>query len=330
VTDPVEQSKAVGIGPVWVITDGKIGDDVQCLAVAAALDPAFEKRVVRPRPLWAAMAPWGPIDPRERPSAAGGPLAGALPEIAIVSGRRAIPYARALKKASGGAVKIVVLKDPRFGRNLADVLWAPAHDGLTGANVILTLTSPHGLAAALANDRIAHEVVAALPKPMLGILLGGVTATKSGAAGAGYSEAAARDLGERLSEAGASYASIAVTPSRRTPPEFLRALERAISHDKVFVWDGAGANPYADILKASDAIVVAGDSHNMMSEALASKAAVYVWRPAGVASKLDWFIGKIVGNGAARLFENDAPVFDRIPVDATAEIVVEIRRRLKI
>ena len=46
---------------LWVLTDGKIGDDVQCLAVARALSPAFEKRVIAPRALFAALAPWGPI-----------------------------------------------------------------------------------------------------------------------------------------------------------------------------------------------------------------------------------------------------------------------------
>ena len=111
---------------LWVLTDGKIGDDVQCLAVAAALCAGFEKRVVAPRDLFAMFAPWGPLDPREAPGRQGGPLAGPAPDIAVISGRRAIPHARALKKASLGKTRIVILKDPRFGRGVADALWAPA------------------------------------------------------------------------------------------------------------------------------------------------------------------------------------------------------------
>jgi len=308
---------------VWVLTDGKIGDDVQCLGVASALDPAFEKRVVDPRPFWAALAPWGPVDPAERPGRAGGPLAGPPPAVAVISGRRAIPYGRALKKASGGATKIVILKDPRVSRGVADFLWAPAHDRVSGANSFSTLTSPHGLAAVLASDAPPCEAIASLEKPMLGLILGGVTA----GGGIDYSVAAAEDLAQRVSDAAKEYASLAVTPSRRTPPAFLEALKRAIVHDGLFAWDRQGANPYADILKHSGALIVAGDSHNMMSEALASKAAVYIWRPNGLAAKMNWFIDTVAGEGSARIFEDSAPVFARRPVDATAEIVAEIRTR---
>lgn len=317
-------AKAAGPESAWVLTDGKIGDDVQCLAVAAALCPGFEKRVVAPRPLFAALAPWGPVDPREAPGR--GPLAGPFPDVAIVSGRRAIPHARALKKASGGRTRIVILKDPRFARAIADALWAPAHDRLSGANVIATLTSPHGLGDRLRHPAAPVAAIAALPRPFLGVVLGGVTA----GGGADYSADAARDLAARLNAAGRDYAAIAVTPSRRTPAEFLAAFRSSLSHPQVFVWDGAGENPYPDILAHAGALVVAGDSHNMMSEALAARAGVYVWRPGGIADKLGWFIGEIVAQGHARLFVDAAPAFERTPLDATPEIVAEIRKRLRL
>lgn len=309
---------------VWVLTDGKIGDDVQCLAVAAGLAPAFEKRLVRPRGLWAALAPWGPVDPKEAPGREGGPLAGAPPDVAIVSGRRAIPHARALKKASGGWTKIVILKDPRAGRGAADALWAPAHDGLQGANAISTLTSPHRLGDRLRDPGAPVAAVAALPRPFLGLVLGGVTA----GGGADYSEAAARDLAGRVTQAGLGYAAIAVTPSRRTPKSFLDAFGAALDHPHVFVWDGEGENPYTDILAHAGALIVAGDSHNMVSEALASRAGVYVWTPAGVAEKLQGFVRTVIAQGHARAFENAAPAYDRAPLDATPEIVARIRKKL--
>lgn len=318
--------KAAGPESAWVLTDGKIGDDVQCLAVATGLCPGFEKRVVAPRALYAALAPWGPADPREAPGREGGPLEGPFPDVAIVSGRRAIPHARALKKASGGRTRIVILKDPRFGRAIADALWAPVHDRLSGANVIATLTSPHGLGERLRHPASPVAAIAALPRPFLGVALGGVTAR----GGADYSVAAANDLAARMNAAGRDYAAIAVTPSRRTPEEFLAAFRAALDHARIFVWDGAAENPYPDILAHAGALVVAGDSHNMMSEALAACAGVYVWKPAGVADKLGWFIGEIVAQGHARLFEDAAPPFERAPLDATPEIVAEIRKRLRL
>ncbi len=307
---------------VWVLTDGKAGDAVQCAAVASALGFPFEERKTAPRPPWEWMAPWGPADPREAPGRKGGPLEGPLPDIAIISGRRAAPHMRALRKASGGAVRIVMLKDPRFARNVPDVLWAPAHDQLEGENVFSTLTTPHGLGPALAKPDAPCAAIAGLPGPFLGVVLGGPSG------GADYSVPAARDLAARLTTAGKSYAAIAVTPSRRTPPEFLSALKRHLAHDRIFVWDRTGDNPYRDILARAGALIVAGDSHNMASEALASPAPVYVWRPEGVAPKIDWFVAQIAAKGHARLFEDEAPFFTRRPVDATPEIVAEIRRRL--
>lgn len=316
-----------GDGGLWVLTDGKIGDLAQCRAVARALAPAFEERVVAPRPFWAWAAPWGPVDPREAPGREGGPLAGPFPAAAIVSGRRAIPYARALKRASGGRTKIVILKDPRMGRAVADVLWAPTHDRVDGANVISTLTSPHEMAVKFAASVAAPgAAIARLPKPFLGVALGG----PARGGGARYDAAAAAGLAARLSKAGRDYAAIAVTPSRRTPPEFLAALKAGLDHPQVFIWDERGANPYADILAHATALVVAGDSHNMVSEALASPAGVYIWRPQGVAAKIGWFVGQILSGGDARPFEDAAPAYDRARLDATPEIVAEIRKRLEL
>lgn len=306
-----------------MLTDGKIGDDVQCLAVAGALNPQFEKRIVAPRALWSLMAPWGPVDPREALGRQEGPLKGAPPAIVVASGRRAIPHALALKRASGGRTRIVIMKDPRFGRGAADVLWAPSHDHVKGANVISTLTSPHGLSSKIVAARAAPgEAVRALAQPMLGVVLGGPSG------GARYDVAEAKGLASQINAAGADFASIAVTPSRRTPEEFLNAFEEALSHRSFLVWRGEGVNPYIDILANASSLVVAADSHNMMSEALASQAGVYAWRPPGLARKLGWFVDQLEAQGAARAFADEAKPFERSPIDATPKIVAEIRRRI--
>ena len=309
---------------LWVLTDGKAGDAVQCVAVAAALGLPFEERMTAPRPPWEWVAPWGPVDPREAPGRKGGPLEGPLPDVAIISGRRAVPHGRALKKASGGAVRVVMLKDPRFGRDIPDVLWAPAHDQLEGGNVITTLTTPHSLGAALADPGAPCAAIAELPPSFLGVILGGPSG------GADYSSAAARDLAARVSRAGEAYGAIAVTPSRRTPQEFIATLKRHLVHAHVFVWDRTGDNPYRDILARAGALIVPGDSHNMTSEALASSAPVYIWRPEGISPKIDWFVAQVIAEGHAQLFEDEAAYYGRRPLDATPEIVAKIRDMLEL
>src|SRR4051794_41807304 len=105
--------------------------------------------------------PWGPIDPREAPARAASPIAPPFPDLLVASGRRAVPYVRAVKRASGGRTFTVFLKDPRTGAGTADLIWVPAYDAIHGPNVIRTLTPPH---------RVSRERLAAAradPDPRL-------------------------------------------------------------------------------------------------------------------------------------------------------------------
>ena len=93
------------------------------------------------------------MPPADRPDRAGSPIAPPFPDLVIASGRRAAPYVKAIKQASGGRTFTVILKDPRTGGSAADFLWVPAHDRLRGDNVLATLTSPHRISAGGAGGR---------------------------------------------------------------------------------------------------------------------------------------------------------------------------------
>ena len=316
-----EDNTAPGAPRLWILTDGKIGDDVQCKAIAEALGASFEKRLTRPRAPWSWFTQYGVIDPRDRPHRPASAIHGDPPDIAIASGRRSVAYAKALKKASGGKTKIVFLKDPRAGRGAADIIWAPAHDGLDAPNAFSTLTSPHALSAKIAERRAALAAGGkGFDRRLLGVVLGG---------GAGYAAAEAVRFAAMLNDASADYRTVAVTPSRRTPPEFMHVLREALKGEKYVIWNGEGDNPYIDILAQADALVVGADSHNMMSEAVATGAGVYAWRPPGLAIKLDWFVSELEQKGAVRSFRGAAPAFLHPPIDATPQIAAEIERRLK-
>ena len=309
---------------VWVLTDGKIGDDVQCLAVAAGLSDRFEQRRISPRAPWSMLAPWGPIDPRDGADKPNSPIAPPFPDVVIASGRRAVPYARAVKNASGGKTLLVFMKNPRASFADLDVVWAPAHDKLEGANVFSTLTSPHGLASKIEEARKAPlQDVAKLANPMLGVVIGGV------GGGARYDEKVAEDLAAKIKTAAASFASVAVTPSRRTPAYVLDAVRNALAEKQSFVWYGEGENPYADILANADALIVTADSHNMMSEAVATGTGVYAYRPPSLAPKLEWFLRALEEKGVVRALSDNAEPFSYSPINATEEIVAEIRKRIK-
>ena len=104
-------------------------------------------------------------------------------------------------------------------------------------------------------------------------------------------------------------------------------MREMLGGDDALIWDGEGANPYMDILARAQSLIVTGDSHNMMSEALATGTGVYVWRPPGLPRKLEWFVTSLEVKGFARAFTGDATPFNTQAIDATVEIVAEIQKR---
>jgi hypothetical protein len=299
-----------------ILGSGRIGHEVNALGVAGALGCAHEMRRVEPRYLFARLAPWGPADPRDRAL-----FEGPTPDIVIASGRVTVPYVRAWKRRAPN-VFTAFLQDPRWARAEMDLIWVPEHDALRGANVVSTLTSPHPFSPSrLAAARAAPDPrLAALPAPRCAILLGGPSGAQHFTAG---------DI-TRMSDAIASIRaqgfSVMATPSRRTPPALTAAARNNLGDG--FLWDGTGENPYGALLALADAILVTGDSANMVGEATATGAPVHVFEPSGGGSKkLGNAIDALIARGAARRWEGRLEPFTYAPVDSSAEIAAQILRR---
>jgi uncharacterized protein len=312
--------------PVWVITDGKVGMDVQARGVADALGLPYEVKHVAPRGVWALAAPWGPVAPTERFGTCGSQFAPPWPALAIATGRASIPYIRKLKRVAGAATFTVILQDPKTPASSADLIWVPAHDKRRGANVIATLTSPHSFTPQRLADlrSTVPPEIAALPHPRVGVVLGG----KNGV----YSFSGADDarLVASLRSLAAVGASFMITPSRRTHASLLGAVRSATCNAPRLIWDGNGTNPYPQFLAHADILVVTADSVNMCGEACATGRPVYVFHPSGGSAKFDRFHAGLAASGATKpLLEN----FDAIthwaypPLDSAAMIVDGIRKR---
>lgn len=309
----------------WVLTDGKAGDEAPCLGLAQALRLVVEKRVVRPRGLFALLAPRGPVDPRERSAAPGSPIAPPFPDVLIASGRRAVPYLRALRRASGGRTFTIFLKDPRIDPQVADFVWAAEHDHVRGDNVMTTLAAPHlvtpdALRAARENP---DPRIARLPEPRVALLIGGDSRRYS------FEEkdvAALAGVVAHLIEAGAS---AMITPSRRTPRRLLAKLREtcADAPARTFLWDGTGDNPYMQMLAHAAAIVVTADSTNMVGEAISTDAPVMIYEPTGGALRLSRFIRAVIESGRARKWRGRLEAWPAAPHDDTPAIADEAARR---
>jgi mitochondrial fission protein ELM1 len=306
----------------WVLTDGKAGDEQPCLGVAEALGLKPEIRRVRPRPPFSWLMPRGPVDPRERPGAPASPIAPPFPDLLVGAGRRAVPYLRHVKRASGGRTFTVFLRDPRTGPAAADLIWVPEHDRLRGGNVIVTLTTPHRFSPErLAAARAAADPrLAALPRPRVAVLAGGDSRHHR------FTEGDVARFARSLARLAATGAGLMITASRRTPPALRAALAELAARHRGFLWDGTGENPYPAILALADAVVVTADSFNMIGEAAATGAPLLVFEPSGGHPKLDRFRQGLEAAGAVHAFTGHLEGARYEPLNSTpiiAEAIAE-------
>lgn len=307
---------------VWVLTDGKAGDELQCLGVAERLTPSPLIRRVAPRKPFAWLMPHGPIDPREAPDRPDSPLRPPFPDIAIASGRRAVAYLRALKKASNGATFTAFLKDPRIGTAAADLIWVAEHDRLRGDNVIVTPTAPHRLtqeklAAARA---LPPPALAALPGPRIAVLVGGDSRHHR------FTPGDIARLADGLDALAASGVSLMGSPSRRTQTQLSAAVAAVFHRHGGWWWDSTGENPFLALLANADAILVTADSTNMLGEATATGRPVLLFEPSGGHPKITALIDALYRSGAAHPFRGQLVGKAYRPMDSTPVIADAIRQ----
>lgn len=312
-------------GSVWVLSDGKAGHLAMTTGVAAAMGLPAQIIDIAPGWPWRLMAPRGPAPPDLRTIWPAAPHT--WPNYVFAAGRLTIPYLRAIHRAAGARTFTVAFMDPRTA-DAADLIWVPEHDARRGANVITTLTSPHGFAperlATLRADMPAD--IAALPAPRVAVLLGGP------GAGFTFSANAVVQLARALRQIAESGASFLITPSRRTPSALRDEVAHATADVPRILWDGVGANPYPHFLGCADAFIVTADSVNMTGEACATGRPVYVFMPEGGRPKFHAFHRALERAGATRALPEP---FTRLanwhypPIDSAGQIAEEIFRRVR-
>lgn len=323
---------------IWVLTDGKAGDLQPCLGVAGRLadilrrkqqNVTIEERVVKPKAPWVWFMPYGPVNPFAKLDTPDDPLRPPFPDIAIASGRRAVAYLRSLKQRAPDCLT-VFLKDPLTGLKAADLIWVPGHDQLRGPNVLVSDTGPHRITQTMLTEKRANPLpqIADLPQPRLSIVLGG-PARKTA-----YSSQDVSNLVKALEPLAAQAGSLLITGSRRTPGIWLEALGQLIESKPGIVWTSSSEmpNPYLDFLASADALVVTGDSHNMISEALATGVPLYLFAPKKLSPKLTAFLKAVYAHKLALPLDKTASqaleLKPQKPIDSSAIIAEEIRQKL--
>ena len=308
---------------ILAVHDGRAGNARQALALAQALAADSRECVLAPNRLarWFAPRKWPLLAPPFGPTFRVN--CDAPPVLAVGCGRQAALATRLLRDRGAKTVQIL---DPRIDTRHWDLVVAPQHDGLHGENVLPMLGSLNPIDDLwLAQARRAFAHLATLPAPHTVLLTGGPS--RHVALGdAGFS-ALLQQLAQRARDQGGSFSAIA---SRRTPPqwrELLASIPRDIPGTR---WRDArdGDNPYAGLLAHAQRIVCTPDSVNMLSEAAATLAPVFVWSADQASGRLRLFLGALRAQGRVRDLDEALAPFAAEPLRETVRVAAIVRERL--
>lgn len=249
----------------------------------------------------------------------------AWPDVWIATGRATLPLSMMAK----GKTLVVQTQDPRWRTGDYDLVVAPAHDRVSGPNVLSITGSPHRVSA----DRLAEAAPAfarqidPLPRPRIAVLVGGRSAAFD------LTEAHAADLADRIAGAvSAAGGSLMLTFSRRTPEAAKAVMTTRLSGLPGMIWDGEGPNPYFAFLNAADHVLVTEDSANMAAEAASTGKPVHILpmlalKPPGKFARLH---ADLRERGASRPFNGSLSGWTYPPLNETdraARAVLEMLSR---
>ncbi len=305
---------------IWLITDGKQGDEQQCIGLAKALGYDYKSIHIKPRAPFTWFMPFGPIDPKDDPKYEKSPIAPPFPDIAIASGRRAVAYLRRIKVASHGKCFTVFLKDPRIGTKAADLIWVPEHDKLKGSNVFTTLTSPHNIQLKNLNKAAQDQRLSSLNLPRIAVLLGGNSSAYE------FNDSDCDKLAQILYDIAKTGASLMVSASRRTPSTLINSVRKITETTNGFFWDGTDENPLTSMLSLADHIIVTADSVNMVGEAVSTGKPVHVFYPTGGSRKTSVFLSKLSQLNAIKPLTTPLESWSYHPINSTPLIAAEIKK----
>ena len=313
---------------ILVVTDGHAGNVRQARALADALKLPAQDIVLAPRAPWRWLAPHRP---RGAERAFGDAFASRLRQadlsrtLAIGCGRQAALATRLLREHGAQAVQIL---DPRIRTSHWDAVVAPQHDRLRGANVVELLGSLNPVQDGwLGASRAAFAALGKLPGPRTTLLVGGPTANMRLSMWR-----LARWLRDVRTVVEREGGSVLATTSRRTPPPMVARVKKRLQGLPGIVWTGSvdGRNPYAALLGWADRIVCTADSVNMLSEAAATHAPVFVAGDRQLRGRPRRFVDALRERGRIRPFDGTLAAFDAEPMRETQRVAMVLRERLGI
>jgi len=301
-----------------IITEGMVGTQNQCAAVAYALKTNPMVTQMSLREPWKTLSPWLGF---ENPYCFTAPLTPPWPDLLITSGRKSIAAARYIKRKSQNDCFTLHIQDPKISPKGFDLVAVAHHDSMRGDNVIVTDGAPNLITSSLLNkarDDFADQF-GAMPSPRVAVLIGGNSRTHK------FTPNIARKMVDDLN---ALDASLMITASRRTGEENFNTLKDNIRKENAFFWDGTGTNPYHGMLAWCDYIIVTNDSVSMTSDAGTTGKPTYVYPLEGGSARFTRFDTHMADLGVTRPFDGTLSPWSYEPLNDAQKIADAVKKRM--
>src|SRR5271168_2483612 len=154
----------------WALTTGEAGMRTQVRGLAHAVADVVVEKTAPPRSLSTTLSSL--IGPSRLARSFDPPW----PDVLVTCGRRSVPFAVAIKAASGGRTLVAHIQDPRGFHDRFDLIVAMDHDRIEPGERVLKVptalhdVTPSSLAAAGASWKLRFR---ALGRPLVGVAIGG-------------------------------------------------------------------------------------------------------------------------------------------------------------
>jgi mitochondrial fission protein ELM1 len=251
---------------VWFIVGDRLGDNAQVETLVSGLDFPITRKYV------CVKAPWIKGKPKVIPSLhhldleKSDTLEAPWPDLIITVGRRLSMVALWIQEQAGGRTRLVLIGKPSGLAKSFSLFITSAEVQMPPAPNLLKISMP---LLRVDEDKVRaaadewRDKLAGLPRPLIGILVGGPTnpfvfnrRVEDGLL------KVARGIIEN--DGGTPY----ITTSPRTPERTIIILREKLPPEaRFFQWQaGAEDNPYHALLGLADGFVVTGDSVSMLVE----------------------------------------------------------------
>ncbi len=250
---------------VWLVLGDKRGDNGQVEMIARALGWPCERRNLVMRPRYVDGKPWVRPSLHHIDLARSDALEPPWPDLIITVGRRPSMAALWIAKQSGWRTRLVHVTKPSGMTRRFDLIVAGAETQMPALPNVLPVTLPLmriDPAALAAATEVWRPRLAGLPRPLVGIMVGGPTGPFV------FDAAVTARLRAAIDRVAADGGTPYVSTSRRTPAATVEALQAGLPPAaRLFRWTPeAPDNPYLGLLGLADGFVVTGDSISMLVE----------------------------------------------------------------